>query len=143
MPTSFPIPLVVLVLGLAGCGGRHQSTAPVERAAEACCTVGDAELQHFAGCRVGGGRCRQAEVFWMRGAVTCGPVDADNCAGGRCCHYRPRYDPAAGGQPEGVAGEGTDETDTVPLQEADPDEEPSPPAEPQPSAAPSSAEPAG
>lgn len=115
MRTSFPIPLVVFALGLlAGCGGRHQPTMPVEQAPEACCTQGDMDLQKFAGCRVGG-RCRQGEVFWMRGAVACGPVDDASCAGGRCCHYRPRYNPGLGAA--------ADET-SDPADETTPDETP-------------------
>ena len=93
MHVSFPI-LFAFVL-LVGCGGRHQPSMPVEQAPEACCTKGDMQLQHFSGCRVGGRRCGEREVYWMRGAVTCGPVDTANCAGGRCCHYRPRVDTAA------------------------------------------------
>jgi hypothetical protein len=99
MRTAFPIPGVLAFALLVGCGGRHQPTEPVERAPEACCTAGDMQLQKFAGCRVGGRRCGEREVYWMRGAVTCGPVDAGNCAGGRCCEYRPRYDPSIGAPP--------------------------------------------
>jgi hypothetical protein len=128
MRSSFHIPLMVLVLGLApGCGGRHPPTQPVDRAPEACCTDADEQLQQFAGCRVGG-RCRQSEVFWMRGAVTCGPVDEASCANGRCCHYRPRYNPDLGApadadetpEPPGeLASEDEPATDIEPAQATD------------------------
>jgi hypothetical protein len=38
------------------------------------------------GCRLTG-RCRRDEPVWMRGNVTCGPVDEAECLGGRCCTY--------------------------------------------------------
>jgi hypothetical protein len=102
MAKLFPIAFAVGLL--LGCGGHYKPTQPVELAPEACCTIGDMELQHFQGCRVGGRRCKKGEIYWMQGSVTCGPVDEANCAGGRCCHYKPRYRPGLG-TPEDTAGD--------------------------------------
>ena len=77
-----------------GVGCRpYEPQQPVEQTAQACCTRADPQLQHFEGCRVARGECRmrKGEKFWMRGRVTCGPVDPERCAGGRCCSYRPVY----------------------------------------------------
>lgn len=67
---------------------------PVERTPEACCTWGDFQLQHFKGCRIPTRDCRasKGERYWMRGYVSCGPVDEASCDGGRCCSYKPQYD---------------------------------------------------
>jgi len=80
---------------LAGCRGIKPE-ASVEGYPQACCTSADAKLENFKGCRLTGGNCkaRKDERWWMRGDVACGPVDEGNCAGGRCCHYRKRYDPS-------------------------------------------------
>ncbi len=83
------------VLGGAACGGRYKSTEAAS-APEACCTWSDPELKNFRGCRVGGRHCTRGEIYWMQGAVRCGPVDEANCDGGRCCHYEPRYRPGLG-----------------------------------------------
>ncbi len=67
----------------------------IEGAPQACCLSADPTLQNFKGCRIPRRRCksRQGEKFWMRGAVSCGPVDEQQCEGGRCCAYQQQYDP--------------------------------------------------
>lgn len=47
---------------------------------------------------------RKGERFWMRGRVTCGPVEAERCAGGRCCSYLPIYGTPA--EPTATTGQG-------------------------------------
>lgn len=98
-----------LWLLLAGCRAIKPDVS-VEGAPQACCTSADPKLQNFEGCRVTGGNCqmRKGEKFWMRGAVSCGPVDEAACEGGRCCHYVQRYDPSINDPIENWAPEGFD-----------------------------------
>jgi len=82
-----------LCLSLGGCR-QIQPEAAVEGIPQACCTSADPKLQDFKGCRIPQRSCksRKGEKFWMRGSVSCGPVDEAQCAGGRCCSYRAQYD---------------------------------------------------
>jgi len=83
------------LLLLPGCR-TIKPDASVEGYPQACCTTADPKLQSFEGCRLTGGNCkiRKGEKWWMRGDIACGPVDEASCEGGRCCHYRQRYDPS-------------------------------------------------
>jgi hypothetical protein len=84
-----------LSLGLLAPGCRRIAPeASVEGIPQACCASADSKLQSFKGCRIPqrGCKARRGEKFWMRGDVACGPVDEGQCAGGRCCEYRPQYD---------------------------------------------------
>lgn len=97
--------------------------ASVEGFPQACCTTADPKLQSFEGCRLTGGNCkiRKGEKWWMRGDVACGPVDEASCEGGRCCHYRQRYDPSINQPIENWAPPGFDKpTNNV----TDPDAKP-------------------
>jgi len=77
-----------LGLAIAGCASaRAGRSEPIALTANACCKRGTADMTEFAGCRPTA-QCRADEPIWMRGAVTCGPVDPDVCLGGRCCRYR-------------------------------------------------------
>jgi hypothetical protein len=78
---------------LGGACSVIKPEASIERTPQACCTWGDFQLQHFKGCRIPTRDCRasKGERYWMRGYVTCGPVDEANCDGGRCCSYKPQY----------------------------------------------------
>lgn len=86
---------MTLALLTGGCRAIKADVS-VEGAPQACCKSADPKLQHFSGCRVTGGNCqmRKGEKYWMRGAVSCGPVDEGKCEGGRCCGYMQRYDPS-------------------------------------------------
>ena len=124
------VAFALLLLPNAGCTAVKKDE-PVEHAPQACCTEADAQLQHFKGCAVSRRNCRREERWWMRGFVTCGPVDEANCAGGRCCEYRPQYD-AGVGEGAAAAGEGEDggAADDGGTPEADPaDAGPAPEAE--------------
>lgn len=72
----------------SGCRGGSPSE-PVPQATEACCKVTSEDRQRSAGCRIAG-RCRGSEPVWMRGAVSCGPVESERCMGGRCCRFLSR-----------------------------------------------------
>ncbi|MCX4244620.1 hypothetical protein [Paraliomyxa miuraensis] len=129
---------IALAAGLGGCR-TIKADAPVEGAAEACCTHADFELKNFEGCRIPGRHCGGEEKFWMRGNVVCGPVDAAQCEGGRCCSYRPIYDPSLGQSvsPEDAAA--TQPDAPASSEPAEPAPTPPPPAEP---SAPATSEPA-
>jgi hypothetical protein len=79
---------------LTGCP-RVKPDVSVEGVPQACCASADSKLQSFKGCRIPSRGCkaRKGEKFWMRGDIACTPVDAGECEGGRCCKYRPQYDP--------------------------------------------------
>lgn len=78
-----------LVLGLGlGCGPRFAPSEPVDMVNDACCRVANDSMTKFAGCRPTG-RCAKEEAIWMRGYISCSPVEEERCAGGRCCEYRP------------------------------------------------------
>lgn len=79
---------------LTGCQ-RLKPDVSVEGVPQACCASADNKLQSFKGCRIPSRGCkaRQGEKFWMRGDIACGPEDPGACEGGRCCKYRPQYDP--------------------------------------------------
>ena len=79
---------LVLLLGGVGCRPRYAARAPVNAAPDACCKSGDAAMKQFSGCRMTD-RCRLNEPIWLRGAVTCSPVERGRCSGGRCCHLEP------------------------------------------------------
>lgn len=120
-PSFPPAILVAALLGLAaGACTAVKKEASVEFAPQACCTEADAELQHFKGCRLPRRNCHKEEKWWMRGHVTCGPVDEASCAGGRCCEYKAQYDPSVGKPAEEAAdsggsdsGDADDATDEV------------------------------
>lgn len=100
-------------LGLLAPGCRAvKPDASVEGAPQACCTTADFKLENFKGCRIPQRSCRsrKGEEFWMRGNVWCGPVDAGQCEGGRCCSYRPQYDPSLGKPIESSAPAGVEAT---------------------------------
>ena len=87
------LPWGILLGLLCGCHPVHPERS-VEGIPQACCSVADPKLEKFEGCRIPRRSCRskKGEKFWMRGAVSCGPVDPENCTGGRCCTYAPQYD---------------------------------------------------
>jgi len=79
---TFALALVV------GCGPRFEANEPVDMVNDACCRVANDDMSKFAGCRPTG-RCAKDEAIWMRGYISCSPVEEERCAGGRCCEYRP------------------------------------------------------
>ncbi|MCA9653628.1 MAG: hypothetical protein H6712_07755 [Myxococcales bacterium] len=100
-----------IVLGLL-CGCHSiKPEASIEGAPQACCTIADPQLKSFKGCRIPHRNCksRQGEKWWMRGSVSCGPVDEANCDGGRCCTYQQQYDPSIGAPIENWAPPGFEE----------------------------------
>jgi hypothetical protein len=82
---------LVFAVVIVACGPRYKPTDPIGGIPEACCSKADRALQHFKGCRPTG-RCSAKEPFWLRGAISCGPVDAAACEGARCCEYKSRGD---------------------------------------------------
>ena len=141
---------LIVCLGLvfgSGCRARYDASEPINAIPTACCKEGDQELQHFKGCRPDG-RCKSGEPYWLRGAITCGPVDEAACAGARCCEYRTQGDsPNTSSEEESSASEPTPspEDATSTPSEAPATTDPAPPSsevtEPS-SAEPSSTEPA-
>lgn len=111
-PWGPPLLVAGLLAGLAVAGACQtiKPDAAVEGFPQACCTEADPKLEQFQGCRLTGGNCkaRKGETWWMRGDVACGPVDEAACAGGRCCHYRKRYDPSINKPVENWAPPGFD-----------------------------------
>ena len=87
---------VAAAIGLGAACGRISPTEPVELIDQAWCAEANPELTQFRSCVLGRRNCPKTHKWWMRGQVTCGPVDDDKCGGGRCCNYRPQYDPSVG-----------------------------------------------
>ncbi len=116
--------LVAFALSALPTGGctKIKKDEPVEHAAQACCTEADEQLQHFKGCAVTRGNCRREERWWMRGYVVCTAVDEANCAGGRCCEYRPQHDAAAQPAAQDAAGVGEEAETKAPAEAVSPDE---------------------
>ncbi len=80
-----------LAMGLAAsCKAKFAPEEPTGVISEACCKVVSKDLQSGAGCRATG-KCASDEKIWMRGAVTCSPLEPERCVGGRCCTYRRMY----------------------------------------------------
>jgi hypothetical protein len=101
---------IVLALALPGCS-VIKDDASVDGAPQACCSAADSKLKEFEGCRIlhrGSCKARKGEKFWMRGHVMCGPVNEAECAGGRCCTYKPQYDPGINEPVENWAPPGFD-----------------------------------
>jgi hypothetical protein len=101
---------IVLALALPGCS-VIKDDASVDGAPQACCRAADSQLKEFEGCRIlhrGSCKARRGEKFWMRGHVMCGPVNEAECAGGRCCTYKPQYDPGINEPVENWAPPGFD-----------------------------------
>ncbi len=99
------------LLSLPGCRVVSADVS-VEGVPQACCASADPKLQSFKGCRLlQRGQCKSGadEKFWMRGDIACGPVDEAQCEGGRCCNYRPQYDPNLSEPIENWAPPGFDE----------------------------------
>lgn len=74
----------------ASCKAKFAPEEPTGVISEACCRVVSKDLKSGAGCRATG-KCKEDEKIWMRGAVTCTPVEPERCMGGRCCTYRQMY----------------------------------------------------
>lgn len=135
---------------LAGACSRINPEEPVERTPMACCTWGDFKLQNFKGCRIPTRDCRSSkgERYWMRGYVTCGPVDEASCDGGRCCSYKPQYDeglaePIENWKPPGFAEPTNNVTpkpsgapDSKAAPKPEPEAQPDPQPEPEPTPVP-------
>lgn len=75
------VPALLLAASL-GCKVDGAPEQPVEGHLELCCRSGGP--LEFSGCRASG-QCRAAESIWLRGPMSCGPVEPETCAGGRCC----------------------------------------------------------
>ncbi len=112
------IPLA-LASGLA-CAKGPPPEAPITNAEQMCCQKGDAETGLFGGCEVSPKirQCPESHPLWIRGTISCGPVDAENCLGGRCCEFGEAWGsegaaldwdpPDAAKEKESAASEGTD-----------------------------------
>lgn len=74
---------LLALLGLAGCRVTEPE-AVVAGHHELCCKAANADNLGFVGCRTSSS-CRSNERVWVRGPVTCAPLDPQRCAGGRCC----------------------------------------------------------
>lgn len=101
---------IVLALALPACTAIKDDVS-VDGAPQACCTTADSKLKEFEGCRIlqrGSCKARKGEKFWMRGHVVCGPVNEEECDGGRCCTYKPQYDPGINEPVENWAPPGFD-----------------------------------
>lgn len=68
---------------LAGCRGSDTEQV-VAGHHELCCKAANPDNLGFVGCRASNS-CRTSERVWVRGPVTCEPMDPQRCAGGRCC----------------------------------------------------------
>jgi len=128
------VPLLV-GLWLSACG-RVPPEQPIDFIDQACCSEADTKLSEFKGCLVGKKNCPKSHKWWMRGQVSCGPVDDAACAGGRCCTYLDQYDPEIGvpdedwappgfpkkesadGDSDGDSDGGSDDTSTEPAPES-------------------------
>jgi TonB family protein len=85
VPPSLPRLFLGLLglLGLAGCRVAEPQQV-VAGHHELCCKTANPDNLGFVGCRASSS-CRTSERVWVRGPVTCEPLDAQRCAGGRCC----------------------------------------------------------
>jgi hypothetical protein len=131
--SSLLVTVLCALLPAVGCS-VVKSDQPVEQTPQACCTEADPQLQHFQGCRVARRSCHKDERWWIRGYVTCTAVDEANCAGGRCCEYRPQYDPAAGQPPAETPAAAAEPDEPAPAPEPAPAAEPTPAADAPPAA---------
>ncbi|MBL4687784.1 MAG: hypothetical protein JKY37_24555, partial [Nannocystaceae bacterium] len=128
------------IVAAPGCRGVAPAD-PIERTDQACCAEADANLTHFKGCVVGKRNCSKKRKWWMRGDVTCGPIDTAQCADGRCCHYRQQYDPSIGETdpnwtPPGFPKpEPATDTEPAPVPDSTPEPEPEPKPVPTPDTA--------
>lgn len=137
--------VAALAMGLAAsCKAKYAPQEPTGVIPEACCKAVSKDMKSGAGCRATG-KCADDEKIWMRGAVSCGPVEPERCMGGRCCSYKQMYgsddaiynwDPTEGAPDEAAP------TAEQPPAEAEPAEPtptttpaPAPPAEPEPAPA--------
>jgi TonB family protein len=75
--------LLAALCALAGCRVTEPE-AVVAGHRELCCKAANPDNLGFVGCRASS-KCRSNERVWVRGPVTCAPLDAQRCAGGRCC----------------------------------------------------------
>lgn len=126
---------------VAACTGARKvpAEAPIENIDQMCCKKGDAKSGRFGGCVVNKRACRDETPMWIRGTISCGPVNEAECLGGRCCVFgqtwgtpdsKLQWDAPEGAFPEGAGGEpapgarGDDMTNEVP-DASTPDESPS------------------
>lgn len=126
--------IAAVAMGLAAsCKAKLAPQEPTGIIQDACCKVISKDLQSGAGCRATN-KCADDEKIWMRGAVTCSPVEPEKCLGGRCCTYRKMYgsddalynwDPGEGAAEEDAAPsepEPAEPTPTTPATETATDE---------------------
>jgi hypothetical protein len=75
--------IVIALMLLGGCRVDAAPGEPVADHVALCCKSSEGVLS-FRGCRVARS-CRASESIVVRGPVACGAVEAERCAGGRCC----------------------------------------------------------
>ena len=83
-------PLLLLGnLGIIGCSRQTPPEAPISSASQMCCAKGDVSSGKFGGCIEGfkQRQCPEDHPLWIRGVISCGPVDEAACLGGRCCEF--------------------------------------------------------
>lgn len=111
-PASRPFGLsALLCLSLAGCRVDADAAEPVAGSQELCCKQAGDDNVSFVGCRATG-HCRNSEPVWVRGPVSCGPVEPEGCEGGRCCTLV--VDPTASPADEALADAVAEVADELP-----------------------------